>query len=82
MKPDTIKTRLIEIKSSGKMGLEIAIGPRVKMSGLGAVRCPRLADRTGIVVGSGGRYSASLRVLFDGNKSAVTLHRDYVEALR
>jgi hypothetical protein len=41
------EARLLEIKSSAKRGLKIAIGARVKMSGLGAVRCPRLPEGPG-----------------------------------
>jgi hypothetical protein len=58
--------------------LEIRIGARLKMSKLGAARCPRLADRKGIVVG-GGRYHSTVRVIFDGSKSPMSLHRDYIE---
>ena len=58
----------------------IAIGLRVKMSALGAARCPRIADKEGIIVGEG-RYSNSLRILFDGSKLPVSLHRDYIEQI-
>jgi hypothetical protein len=58
----------------------IAIGVRFRMSALGAARSPRLAKKEGIVVG-GSRLSCSIRVLFDGSKSAMSLHRDYVEQL-
>jgi hypothetical protein len=58
----------------------IAIGLRVRMSALGAARCPRLADKEGIIVGEG-RYSNSLRILFDGSKLPVSLHRDYIEQI-
>jgi hypothetical protein len=57
---------------------EIAIGARVKMSPLGAVRCPRLADREGVVVGTG-QYQSTVRIIFDGFKAPTSLHRDYVE---
>jgi hypothetical protein len=53
----------------------IAIGLRVRMSALGAARCPRIAEKEGIIVGEG-RYSNSLRILFDGSKLPVSLHRD------
>jgi hypothetical protein len=56
----------------------IAIGARVKMSPLGAKRCPRLADREGVVVG-GGQYQSAIRIIFDGFKSPTSLHRDYIE---
>jgi hypothetical protein len=39
----------------------------VRMCALGAARCPRIADKEGIIVGEG-RYSNSLRILFDGSK--------------
>jgi len=52
----------------------------VRMSALGAARCPRIADKEGIIVGEG-RYSNSLRILFDGSKLPVSLHRDYIEQI-
>ena len=58
--------------------IEITIGARVKLSPLGAVRCPGLADREGVVVG-GGRYPSTARVIFDGFRAPTSLHRDYVE---
>jgi hypothetical protein len=58
----------------------IAIGVRFRMSALGAARSPRLAKREGTVVG-GSRINSSIRVLFDGSKSPISLHRDYVEQL-
>jgi len=36
--------------------------------------------RKGIIVGEG-RYSNSLRILFDGSKLPVSLHRDYIEQI-
>ena len=53
-------------------------GARIKISALGAARCPRLADRKGIIVGSG-RYHCTVRVIFDGSKSPMSLHQDYIE---
>ena len=50
------------------------------MTALGAARCPNLAGREGVVVGVG-RYHSTVRVLFDGFKSATSLHRTYVEAV-
>ncbi len=52
----------------------------MRMSALGAARCPRIADKEGIIVGEG-RYSNSLRILFDGSKLPVSLHRDYIEQI-
>ena len=48
------------------------------MSALGAARCPNLAGREGVVIGTG-RYRSTLRVLFDGFRSATSLHSSYVE---
>jgi len=50
------------------------------MSALGAARCPRLADRQGTIIG-GSQYLSSVRVIFDGYKSPIPLHRDYLELL-
>jgi hypothetical protein len=50
------------------------------MSACGAARSPRTADKQGVIVG-GGRHSNSVRVLFDGYKSPVTLHRNYIEQI-
>ena len=61
-------------------GAPIAIGARFKMSALGAARSPRLAKKEGTIVGVS-RINSSLRVLFDGSKSPISLHRDYVEQL-
>jgi hypothetical protein len=55
-------------------------GTRIRMSGLGVARCPRYAGRTGLVVGRS-RQNNSIRVLFDGNNSPVSLHPDYIEQL-
>jgi hypothetical protein len=51
---------------------------RIRMSALGAARCPNLAGREGVVVGAG-RYSSTVRVKFDGFRSATSLHSTYLE---
>ena len=51
---------------------------RIRMSALGAARCPNLAGREGVVVGAG-RYRSTVRVMFDGFRSATSLHRTYIE---
>jgi hypothetical protein len=48
------------------------------MSALGAVRCPNLVGREGTVIGMG-RYRSTVRVIFDGFRSATSLHSSYVE---
>jgi hypothetical protein len=50
------------------------------MSALGAERCPNLAGREGVIVGSG-RYRSIVRVIFDGFKSPTSLHSTYIEAV-
>ena len=58
----------------------LSVGVRVRISALGASRCVRLANKTGTVVG-GSVYANSVSVLFDGNRSRTTIHRDYVELM-
>lgn len=48
------------------------------MSALGATRCPNLAGREGVIVGSG-RYRSTVRVIFDDFKSPTSLHSTYIE---
>jgi hypothetical protein len=62
------------------MKSDLPIGVRVRMSALGASHCARLAGRTGTIVG-GSVYVNSVSVLFDGNRSSTTIHREYVEAM-
>jgi hypothetical protein len=62
------------------MKSHLSIGVRVRMSALGASRCARLAGKTGTIVG-GSVYVNSVSVLFDGNRSPTTIHREYVEAM-
>jgi hypothetical protein len=51
---------------------------RIRMSVLGAARCPNLAGREGVVIGTG-RYRSTVRVMFDGFRSATSLHSTYIE---
>jgi hypothetical protein len=62
------------------MKSNLSIGVRVRMSALGASRCTRLASKTGTIVG-GSVYVNSVGVLFDGNRSSTTIHREYVEVM-
>lgn len=45
-----------------------------------AVRCPRFAERRGVVLGRS-RHNNSIRILFDGYKYLESLHRDYIEQI-
>jgi hypothetical protein len=56
----------------------LSLHTRIRMSVLGAARCPNLAGREGVVIGTG-RYRSTLRVMFDGFRSATSLHSSYVE---
>ena len=55
----------------------LAVGLRFKMSKLGRKRCPDLADKVGTVL-EVGHQNTGITVLFDGNKRATCLHRDYI----
>jgi hypothetical protein len=55
----------------------VAIGARFRMSVLGAAHNPRLVKKEGTIVGTS-RHNSSVRVLFDGRKTLMSLHRDYV----
>jgi hypothetical protein len=58
----------------------IAVGVRCRMSLLGSTRNQRLAGKEGVVVGNS-RLNSSVRVLFDGRRTPVSLHRDYIEPI-
>jgi ribosomal protein L21E len=62
------------------MKADFSIGDRIQISALGASQCPRLAGKTGMIVGRS-IYANSVSVRFDGNKSASTFHRDYIEVI-
>ena len=61
--------------------IELKPGDRVRLNELGASRSSKIRVRTGVVVAFSGHRSgsASLGILFDGNKRPTTLHRSYVE---
>ena len=58
---------------------KIAVGTRFKISKLGAVRCPSLADKFGIVI-SLSRHNTGVTVLFDGDRRPTCLHRGYISS--
>jgi hypothetical protein len=59
---------------------EFGIGERIKMSPLGAARCPRLAHKIGTAIGFT-YYKRSVAVIFDGNKTSTSIHIDYIEPM-
>jgi hypothetical protein len=65
---------------TGIMKSDFSIGDRVQISALGALRCPRIADRTGTIVGRS-IYVNCARVLLDGNKSPTTINLDYLKEI-
>ena len=50
------------------------------MSPRSLTRSPGFAGKEGVIIGRG-RYSRSVRVQFDSNKTSTTLHRDYIELI-
>jgi hypothetical protein len=67
------------LQGEGEMtSIELKPGDRVRLNELGASRSPKIRVRTGTVVTLSSR-SASVGVLFDGNKRPTTIHRSYVQ---
>jgi hypothetical protein len=60
---------------------EIAVGTRFKLSKLGRARNPRIKSMEGTIVGES-QYKSSIRVVLDGRKTPLSLHRDYIELIR
>jgi hypothetical protein len=58
---------------------ELTAGRRIKLTALGKLRCPKLKNDTGVVVGKSPQTNA-FRVLIDGRKMPITLHETYIEA--
>ncbi|MCP3466578.1 hypothetical protein [Bradyrhizobium sp. CCGUVB23] len=56
------------------------VGTRVKISQLGALQCPDLANKTGTVVEVSLR-TTGITVLFDGGARPTCLHQDYLSPL-
>ena len=61
--------------------IELKPGDRVRLNELGASRSPKIRVRTGTVVAlsSHKSRSASLSILFDGNKRPTKVHQSYVD---
>jgi hypothetical protein len=51
------------------------------MSALGTARLPRLTGRAGVIVGRG-QYQSTIRIVFDGFKSPMSLHQGYIEPMQ
>jgi hypothetical protein len=61
------------------MSIKLEMGDRVRLTELGVSRSPKIRIRTGVVVAFPKPGSASLNVLFDGNKRPTMIHRSYIE---
>jgi len=55
-------------------------GARFELSRLGMIRNPPFVTRKGAIVGNS-RVNNSVRVLFDGRKTPMSLHRDYIKLI-
>ena len=70
------------LQGEGEMtSIELKLGDRVHLNELGASRSPKIRVQTGTVVAISSRKSssASIGVLFDGNKRPTNIHRSYLE---
>jgi len=63
------------MKADGKI---FTAGQRFRLSELGTRRCPKFIVTVGNIV-KVPENSGSIIVRFDGNKTTVTIHRDYIE---
>ena len=72
--------RAIRCSLGSAMKSDFSIGDRVQMSVLGTSRCPRHADKKGTIVGRS-IYVNCARVLLDGNKSPISVHCGYLDAI-
>jgi hypothetical protein len=74
-----IEERRLATERGGRSSASLlVIGTRIKMSLLGVARNPRLASKEGTIVGNS-RINNSVRVLFDGRRTPLSLHPDYLE---
>jgi len=73
--------RLELCEDNAMSSIEIKLGDRVRLNELGTSRCPRIRIRTGVVVALSGHNgpSASLGILFEGNKRGTRVHTSYIE---
>jgi hypothetical protein len=52
-------------------------GLRIRLSALGVARSPRMRVHTGVIVGE--PLGRGVRILLDGSKTPITLHKSYIE---
>jgi hypothetical protein len=63
----------------GSRAIELKLGDRVRLSELGVFRSPKIKVHTGVVALPPLTGSASISILFDGNKRPTRIHCSYVE---
>ena len=66
-------------KSNGELR-KLSKGDRVHLSELGCARHPRDSEKKGTVVGQT-QYPNSLRIIWEGSRRPITMHRDYLQPL-
>jgi hypothetical protein len=59
---------------------EFIKGTRCRLSELGIATNPRATMKAGIILGRG-RSANNVRILFDGLKTPVSLHKKYIEVI-
>ena len=60
---------------------QLSKGDRVHLSELGCSRHPRDSQKRGTIVGPT-QYPNSLRVIWDGSRWPIPIHRDYLQLLK
>jgi hypothetical protein len=56
---------------------ELKPGLRIRLSALGKARSPRMKTHTGVIVGE--PHGRGVRIILDGSKTPITLHKSYIE---
>lgn len=76
-----IPIRVIVAELTSHSAMKIVPGSRIRLSSLGIQRCPKFKSQTGTVV-SVSATGTSFRILIDGRKLPLTLHKNYVESFQ
>ena len=69
-------------ETSEDQALELSKGDRIQLSELGCSRYPRNTNKIGTIVGHSSQYANSLRLVWDGSRWPVAVHREYLELLK
>ena len=57
--------------------IELKLGQRIRLTALGKARSPRIRVHTGVIVGE--PVGRGVRIILDGSKTPITLHKSYIE---